>query len=223
MWDVRDVQTFFPSRHAKYFAVLDRIAINSVSATRSLRTILDINRAQDEEMRIRDNVVHKQSNWRTESNLWLRRTGWIEICEGKDMTILLNYSSSKGEDRSDKAIVLAVRRMIKKCVDGVKDLEKRGWTSIRFWLQSLETERPNQKPFKMHYSDLQNYTNIWIELVLFCWRSYNDIDGVQLDRDQTHMLEQLRNLTDDQGEETEDDHISCDIDKVLFEFYLSLL
>src|SRR5579871_963312 len=139
------------------------------------------------------------------------------------MTTLINYASNKGSDVCETSLIASVKRVIERCMNGVNDIEERGWSKIRFWLQSIEAERPDGRPFRMYYANLATYINVWIELVLFCWRSHDDPIGVELDESQTLILGQLRNLTYDDREEDIDKDISDDIDGLLIEFCLSLI
>ena len=178
MWKRQNVQTFFLSRFTKYFAVEGEtgvshdVAIASVAS--SLKSILETERVRDQEFNGQDNTIRPTQNRRTESSPWLRRTGWIEIFEGKNMTTLVNYTSNKGSDTHETNLIVGMKRIIERCMNGVKDIEERGWSKIRFWLQSIEAERPDGRPFRMYYADLVTYINVWIELVLFCWRSHDD-------------------------------------------------
>ena len=224
MWKEQDVQTFFSGSNRVYFAVQSMCQGGSTStAIRSLKMILQATKAKDREAESQNNIVERSSNWRTESNPWLRRTGWIEIFEGRNMTTLINYTSNKGSDIYEISLMASVKRVMERCMNGVKDIEERGWSKIRFWLQSIETESPDGRPFRMYYADLATYINVWIELVLFCWRSHDDPVGVELDESQTLILGRLRNLTYDDREEDTDKDISDHIDRLLIEFCLSLI
>jgi hypothetical protein len=223
MWKEQNVQTFFSGSNRAYFAVQSMSQGASTSiAVGALKSVLEAAKEKDGEAKSQNNIVERSTNWRTESNPWLRRTGWIEIFEGKNMMTLVNYTSNKGSDVHETSLIAGVKRVMERCMNGVRDIEHRGWSKIRFWLQSIETERPDGQPFRMYYADLATYTNIWIELILFCWRSHDDPDGVKLDESQTLILGRLRNLMHDSEEDT-DKNILDIIDELLIEFCLSLI
>lgn len=102
----------------------------STSIVDSLKLVLDIARAQDQDQATYDNRVESTINKRTESSPWLRKTGWIELFEGKDMTALCNHTLNEGRDFTENAIVASIKRVIERCITGVRDLEKRGWSKV---------------------------------------------------------------------------------------------
>lgn len=138
MWEIIKVQTFFRGRNLKWFEVESRLQKAPMSDTieGSLKSILKLARQKDKE-KLKTNIISMVTNRRTESSPWLRRTGWIELLEGKDMTVLCNYTLNEERDSEENAIIASVKRVIERCISGVRDLEKRGWSKVRFWLQSL--------------------------------------------------------------------------------------
>jgi hypothetical protein len=85
------------------------------------------------------------------------------------MSELVSFTKKdKGQDHVIALIDQSVPRMIDRCMKGVKDLRCRGWDEIRFWLMSLEKEKPSPKPFRLDYKDLTSYTERWKRLLFFC-------------------------------------------------------
>ncbi len=66
----------------------------------------------------------------------------------------------------------SVHWVIEKGLEGVKDLDARGWNEIRFWLQSHQKDKPDGKPFRKYYVKMKDYADVWMQLILFCWRTF---------------------------------------------------
>src|SRR5947199_7175148 len=85
--------------------------------------------------------------------------------------------------------------MIERCLDGVRDLDIRGWNEIRFWLRSHEKGKPNAKPFHKYYAKSMAYSDIWVQLILFCWRTFEQGDmGAEFLQGQRNCLIRLRDI-----------------------------
>jgi len=157
----------------------------------SLKKILEEAKANDKKASVRDNIIGSNPNVRTERSPWLNHTEWLEMFLDKDIKALINYASPTPKDLIEQGIVASVKRLVDYSLAGVKDLQKRGWGIIRFWLRSVKVDEPYEKPFRMYYSDLRTYTSYWIRLMLFCLRTHNIEDGVRLDTEQAEMLQNL--------------------------------
>ena len=195
MWKAQTVQTFFPETHKVFFPVQSTSHIMSKSVvSMSLKRVLEAAKANDENASIRDNVIRLNPNVRTERNPWLNRTGWLETFLDKDIKILVDHVSAIARDPIEQAIVASVKRVIDHSLAGIKDLQKRGWGIIRFWLRSMDAGEPHEKPFRMYYSDLRRYTSYWTRLMLFCQRTHGVRDGVQLDTQCKESVKSKRKL-----------------------------
>jgi hypothetical protein len=148
---------------------------------------------------------------------WLTRTGWKDTFQGKDMSELVSLTKKdNGDDHVIAFINQSVPRMIDLCMKGVKDLRRRGWDEIRFWLVSLDKEKPSPTPFRLDYQDLTSYTEIWKRLLFFCWRTFDvEESGSQFTTHQRGHLYDLRRLSFDASEEQ--------IDKIILAFSVSLI
>ena len=75
----------------------------------------------------------------------------------KDIKTLVGHASTFTRDPIEQGMAASVKRVIDDGLAGVKDLQKRGWGIIRFWLRSVKTNEAHAKPFRMYYSDLSAY------------------------------------------------------------------
>ena len=62
--------------------------------------------------------------------------------------------------------------MIENCLKKIGDLDIWGWNEIRFWLKSHQKKKSHEKSFRKYYIKMKNYANVWIQLILFCWRIF---------------------------------------------------
>ena len=77
----------------------------------------------------------------------------------KDIKALVNQVSTITRDSIEQGMAASIKRVIEDGLAGVKDLQKREWGIIRFWLRSVRINEPHAKPFRMYYSDLSAYIN----------------------------------------------------------------
>jgi hypothetical protein len=160
-WTRQNYQTFFPSIHHKFFAVSMEDPLNNIDALSLMNCMLDEAKLKDNEPLQNLHVVCKDEG-KAEMSLWLTRTGWKDTFQGKDMSELVSFTKTdKGEDHVIAFIDQSVPRIIDCCMKGVKDLRSRGWDEIRFWLMSLDKEKPSRTPFRLNYQDLTSYTDAW--------------------------------------------------------------
>jgi hypothetical protein len=67
--------------------------------------------------------------------------------KGRDMETLLNVIRSPDENEQGLRLVWeSVARVIKRCIEGVNDVEDRAWDLIPFWLNSSLLNEPDSKP-----------------------------------------------------------------------------
>lgn len=108
---------------------------------------------------------------------WLRRTGWSRTFAGRRMDVLIDASQKpKGGEKNLQRISESVRRVILKCLDGVRNCTERNWMLIGFWLGSPMRNKPESKPFRLQYQQgtLDRYIQYWQRLICFCLRALGD-------------------------------------------------
>jgi hypothetical protein len=169
--------------------------------------MLDAAKLKDEEDLKRRNAIVSSEASRVERTPWLNRTNWLKIFDGRDMKLLVECTSDKIKDGEClEGIKSSVKRVIKYCIDGVKDLEERGWGLVRFWLKSTEAGKADSRPFNIHYDDstVRIRGALWTKYLFFCIRALDVETGVQFTEQQSRCLSELRaaivlnELTDEQ-------------------------
>lgn len=218
------MQTFFQGTNKSFFPVQFTSQLVSKSAISvSLKTILEAAKADDENASIRDNVIRLNPNVRTERSPWLDRTEWVEMTLNKDIKMLVGHASAITRDPIEEAMAASIKRVIDDGLAGVKDLQKRGWGIIRFWLRSVKTNEPHAKPFRMYYSDLSAYINHWTRLMLFCRRTYRLEDGAQLNKQQMKLLQHLEETVFNEDPDHSRSEWEESIDAIMLKFAVSLI
>ena len=142
-----------------------------------LNQMLESAKLKDEELRLEKDVV-KEDKGKTENSSWLGKTDWKEMFLGRDMKRLVGFINKDIALESELQLVKdSVHRVIEKGLDGVRDLDTRGWNEIRFWLRSHQRDKPYEKPFRKYYVKTKDYANVWMQLILFCWRTFELADS----------------------------------------------
>jgi uncharacterized radical SAM superfamily protein len=166
--------------------------------------MLESAKVKDRELDLeRDSV--KEDKGRTENSPWLARTAWKEMFEGKDMKTLVSYVSKemRGDDMME-SVRKSVHGVIDMCMESVRDLDRRGWNEIRFWLRSTEKGRSHSKPFWKYYDDLKSYADIWSQLILFCLHIFemkeSEVEFLLKQVDHLHKLHEMICLDDSEDE-----------------------
>ena len=94
------------------------------------------------------NIIIAANPLRVELTPWLNRAGWLRIFVERNMKLLCEATSEKvAEGENLEILGLSVDWVIRRCLAGVVDCDKRGWELVRFWLQSTEAAKANKKPF----------------------------------------------------------------------------
>src|SRR4030095_14276150 len=123
-----------------------------------------------------------------------------------------------GTESELEIVKTSVSRMIKNCLESVQDLDIRGWNEIRFWLRSHERYSPSTRPFRKYYVQLEKYSKIWTQLILFCWRTFErDDTGVEFLKEQKRSLALLRDVVCLQNHEDEE------VDTAVLDFSINLI
>jgi len=172
-WESQTIQTFFPNTDTKFFAV----TVANPPPTNSdkmnlLNQMLESAKLKDKELRLEKDIV-REDKGKTENSPWLGRTDWKEMFLGRDMKRLVGFTNKDVALEPQLQLVKnSVHRVIENCLKGIGDLDTRGWNEIRFWLRSHQKEKPHGKPFRKHYVKVKDYANVWMQLILFCWRIF---------------------------------------------------
>ena len=81
---------------------------------------------------------------------WLARTGWLERFTGINMSTLYRLTEKPQEDEWLWEIWKDMDVMMETNYMGVKDIHKRLWERILFWLASPNTERISKEPMNIY-------------------------------------------------------------------------
>src|SRR5947207_4164105 len=80
---------------------------------------------------------------------------------GRDMKRLVGFINKDVALEPELQLVKdSVHRVIEKSLEGVRDLDTRGWNEIRFWLRSHQRDKPDGKPFRKYYVKTKDYANV---------------------------------------------------------------
>jgi len=163
-----------------------------------IQNMLRVAKVKDEkDFQGRNKLVAAESS-RVERTPWLNRAGWLRMFVGRDMKILCEAISEKvAEGENLEILGLSVDRVIRQCLAGMGDCDKRGWELIRFWLQSTEQARADKKPFGLHYDHTTVARNAkhWVKYLYFCMRTLDLEDGgVEFTLNQRQCLNELRGM-----------------------------
>ena len=155
---------------------------------RLLEASLKETEQREEERRRSVNIVQDES-FLVKMTPWLRRTRWAKMFKGRDMETLVNAIRPSDEiEQGLRLIWESVARVIKRCIEGVNDVEDRAWDLIPFWLNSSVLNEPDSKPFRTYITDasVKKYTKTWQQLICFCIRALDEEDthGIQFRLDQ---------------------------------------
>ena len=166
------IQTFFQGIDVKYFAFIDNNPPPSNSEKMDLlNQMLESAKLKDKEVCLEKDIV-KEDKGKTESSPWLGRMDWKSMFLGRDMKRLVGFTNKEVALEPELELVKnSVYRVIENGLAGVKDLDTRGWNEIRFWLRSHQKDKPHGKPFRKYYVKVKDYANVWMQLILFCWRN----------------------------------------------------
>ena len=163
------IQTFFQGMDVKYFAVTVANPPPSNSDKMNLlNQMLESAKLKDKELLLERDIV-KEDKGKTENSPWLGRTDWKEMFLGWDMKCLVGFIDKDVALEPELELVKnSVHRVMENGLEGVRDLDTRGWNEIRFWLRSHQRDKPDGKPFRKYYIKTKNYANVWMQLILFC-------------------------------------------------------
>ena len=154
--------------------------------------MLESAKLKDKELQLERDMM-KEDKGKTENSPWLGRTDWKEMFLGRDMKRLVGFTNKDIASEPElQSVKDSVHRVIEKGLESVRDLDTRGWNEVRFWLRSHQREKPHGKPFRKHYVKTKDYSNVWMQLILFCWRTFELKDsGAEFLSEQRVCLIQL--------------------------------
>jgi hypothetical protein len=159
-----------------------------------LNQMLESAKLKDKEAQLARDIIKEESG-KTENSPWLERTDWKRMFPvGRDMKRLIGFTNKDVASEPElERVKASVHRVIENCLDSVKDLDDRGWNELRFWLRSHQKDKAHEKPFRKYYVKIKDYANVWMQLILFCWRTFELPDsGAEFLPDQRECLIQLR-------------------------------
>ena len=136
-----------------------------------ITNMLKAAKAKDERDFQERNMIVGAEISRVERTPWLNRAGWLSMFVECDMKILCEATSEKVRDGENLSTLgLSVNRVIRRCLAGVVDCDRRGWELLRFWLRSTESAKANKKPFRLHYDHATVAINAqnWVKYLYFC-------------------------------------------------------
>jgi len=199
MWTVCDVQTLFKGNIRKYFPVHTMPLLENSNFNILLQQALAQASLNDTEEERRNNtIVPERTNERVTP--WMNRGGWLDMLAGKEMAELYPLTSARNSnDEGFEFLQKSVVTFIKKCLEGVRDLDKRGWGILRFWLNSTVPDKADAKPFQLNYDDdtIARYSEYWLRFILFALRTAHTEtgeNGVKYTADQYEVLQELKDL-----------------------------
>src|SRR5438046_105961 len=139
----------------------------------SIRALLERATLRDKELEKERDIMEEVEN-KVDQTPWIRRTRWPKIFVGRDMKILANGTQEPKKDALLEMVWTSVLRVLRKrCMQGIKDCNDRGWSKLLFWLPSVDAIKPEQKPFREIFDPhtLRDYSQTWAGLTMLCLRS----------------------------------------------------
>ena len=92
--------------------------------------MLELAKLKDKELCLERDIV-KEDKGKTENSPWLGRMDWKEMFLGQDMKCLVGFiNKDVALEPELELIKSSVHRVIEKGLEGVKDLDTRGWNEI---------------------------------------------------------------------------------------------
>ena len=85
------------------------------------------------------------------------------------MSTLLKLTEAPGIDNhQEHRIWNTIAKVIQNCFKGVIDCQERGWTLIPFWLQSVDRNKEDTKPFRTFIAPytLRRYASYWQQYII---------------------------------------------------------
>ena len=83
---------------------------------------------------------------------WLARVGWIEQFAGMDMDLLCSMIEKPSATNEDwlKQVWDDTGAMLQWCFEGLRDLHRRQWERISFWLSSPSKSDAGKSPMNIY-------------------------------------------------------------------------
>jgi len=141
-----------------------------------------------------------ETNSLTTLTPWHRRTVWHETFINQDMAKLHGLAAKPTATNSKIHAWNYTLAMIEECFESVKDLHKRNWHLIPFWLASADMNQSESVPFRRYFKSdvVHKYAQVWQQYICFCLTALNDSSnhGVQFTQNQRSALIKLSQLID---------------------------
>jgi hypothetical protein len=129
---------------------------------------------------------------------WMRRTGWVELFDGVNRSLLYQLRTSPAVDGfglslghygtqslwssvEDERYLATIGRAVDRFFDRCEDTARNTDHSIRCWLRGQIPDRPFKAPFSlvMRKSSRTKYRSVWKSMLFFILRLYQLDDAVQ--------------------------------------------
>ena len=128
---------------------------------------------KDEELEKERDIMKGVEN-KVDQTPWIRRTRWPKMFVGRDMKVLVDGTQEPKKDAFLERVWTSVLWVLnKRCMQGIKDCNERGWRKLLFWLASVDATKPQQGPFSETFDSvtLRDYSRIWAGLIMLCLRN----------------------------------------------------
>ena len=179
---VTSTQTWFISDKIKLFQVTPCVPDNASNAPSQQSMIEDLLASQETKEReiIDEMMTLSQDQKVVDYSPWMARAKFVSTLAGHNALFLAEYTKSPEDNKTHLKLVWdSTGQMLEHCLDSVKDLMKRDWTTICFWMNGSEAGKPGTKPFSAIHrqSTTDKYFALWKRFICFCIRSFfNDND-----------------------------------------------
>jgi hypothetical protein len=176
MWMEHDVQSIFKGPSSPYFPVRTTPLLGEPEIDDFVQQALEAADLNDVEESRRKNIIVPET--RSErATPWTNRAGYLRVLAGKTITELYPLTSARVDMETEpqlEHIQRSVPTLIARCLEGVRDLEKRGWEVILFWLNSTKIGTSIDQPFQLYYDPqtVPRYSEYWLRFILFALRTF---------------------------------------------------
>ena len=176
MWMEHDVQSIFKGPSSPYFPVRTAPLLDEPEIDDFVRQALEAADLNDVEESRRKNIIVPETQ-SERITPWINRAGFLRILAGKTITELYPLTSARVDMETEpelEHIQRSVPTLIAQCLEGVRDLEKRGWEVILFWLNSTKIGTMIDQPFQLYYDPhtVPRYSELWLRFILFTLRTF---------------------------------------------------
>ena len=179
------VQTWFIADRVKYFQITPvpkpshEDSASIVISEMSLIEDLIASQESKEEKMYKEMMTLSQEQRLIDHNPWLARAKFIDTLSGYNTLDLASHSYlPNDQEHKLKLVSDATQQMLEHCIESVKDLTRRDWSTILFWINSAEPGKAASKPFSVNHkkATIDRYLTLWKRFICLCFRSFTN-DG----------------------------------------------